>query len=63
MVQPSPNRIPWRCVLMSSQAAVYKAKNVVLKIERIYKGDKTIKELILEMLQKRYKSAGSRSGN
>lgn len=48
---------------MSSQAAVYKAKNVVLKIERIYKGDKTIKELILEMLQKRYKSAGSRSGN
>lgn len=41
---------------MSSQNTTYEAKNVTIRIERYYSGDKTAKEMIFELLQKRYAS-------
>ena len=40
-----------------NQTITYQSKNVTVKIERVFTGDKAIKELILELLLKRYKTA------
>ena len=38
------------------KSIIYMADNVTVEVERIFAGEKTIKELIFELLQKRYES-------
>jgi hypothetical protein len=44
---------------MAANQTTYHEKNIVVEVERIFTGDKRIKELIFELLQKRYESAYS----
>ena len=39
----------------------YEAKNITVKVERIFTGGKTPKELVLELLKKRRDGGGSGS--
>ena len=40
----------------SSDQVIYKDKNMTVKVERVYIGDKTAKEQVLELLKKRRKA-------
>lgn len=45
----------------SLNQVTYEKKNVTVKVERIFVGEKTVKELVMELLKKRQESGGDRS--
>ncbi|CUX72051.1 hypothetical protein BN3590_04561 [Clostridium sp. C105KSO15] len=45
----------------SSDQVIYKDKNMTVKVERVYIGDKTAKEQVLELLKKRREAGVVRS--
>ncbi|WP_159441929.1 hypothetical protein [Clostridium sp. Marseille-P2415] len=45
----------------SLNQVTYEEKNITVKVERIFAGEKTVKELVLELLKKRQESGGDRS--
>ncbi len=54
MVQTCLNRIAQGVNDMnSSDQATYEGKNMTVKVERVFIGEKTAKELVLELLKKR----------
>jgi len=54
IVQTCLNRISLEVDEMdSADQVIYKEKNMTVKVERVYIGDKTAKEQVLELLKKR----------
>ncbi len=54
MVQTCLNRISQEVDDMdSSDQVTYEEKNMTIKVERVFNGEKTAKELVLELLKKR----------
>ncbi len=47
--------------MVSSDQVTYKEKNMTVKVERVYIGDKTAKEQVLELLKKRREAGEVRS--
>ncbi len=45
----------------SADQVIYKEKNMTVKVERVYIGDKTAKEQVLELLKKRREAGEIRS--
>lgn len=54
MVQTCLNRISKEVVEMDlSDQVTYEEKNMTIKVERVFIGEKAVKELVLELLKKR----------
>ncbi len=54
MVQTCLNRISQEVDDMdSSDQVTYEEKNMTIKVERVFTGEKTVKERVLELLKKR----------
>ncbi len=54
MVQTCLNRISQEVVEMDlSDQVTYEEKNMTIKVERVFIGEKAVKELVLELLKKR----------
>ncbi len=54
MVQTCLNRISQEVVEMDlSDQVTYEEKNMTIKVERVFIGEKPVKELVLELLKKR----------
>lgn len=55
MVQTCLNRISQEVVEMDlSDQVTYEEKNMTIKVERVFIGEKAVKELVLELLKKRW---------
>lgn len=61
MVQTSRNKISREVDNMdSSNQETYEEKNVTITVERVFTGEKTAKELVMELLKKRFESGWPR---
>ena len=62
MVQTCLNRISQEVAEMdSSDQVTYEEKNTTIKVERVFIGEKTVKELVMELLKKRRDAGEFRS--
>jgi len=62
MVQTCLNRISQEVAEMdSSDQVTYEEKNMSINVERVFIGEKTVKELVMELLKKRRDAGEFRS--